>query len=49
MVALIAIGAVCQCALTIRIAFGRGIDAAQAPSSPIHAASSRSGGAPWPR
>ena len=48
-VALIAIGAVCQWALTMRIAEGLGSDADQPDSWPIHAASSSSGGAPWPR
>ena len=43
-----AIGAVCQCALTMRIAFGRGRSRAQAASCPYQIGSSSSGGAPWP-
>ena len=41
-------GADSQCALTMRIAFGRGRSAAQAASWPDQIGSSRSGGAPWP-
>src|SRR6185503_20927485 len=46
LVAPTASGARSQCADIIKIDFGRGIDAAHRASSPIHAASSRSGGAP---
>ena len=44
-----AIGAVCQWALTMRIDVGLGRFADQPSSSAIHCASSSSGGAPWPR
>ncbi len=41
-----AMGAVCQWALTMRIAFGRGSTADQPASWLIQTGSSRSGGAP---